>query len=211
MGKARKVSRARNRADAATDAGDLLCRIGHGSITLFLDPKVYPIATVHGAAYQFLDRAYVRIERARDGNTEVRLAGKTKLDRAALEALAGEFGNELTNQYIREEVALKTTRVREAVIGRALLGALGTGDELSGLGGELAALGDGSEDPLGIAQDWEVRFGHPADKPKPEPLYASDPGKVAGHAELQSRGIMPTPPLPMPHKNAERDSGDGES
>lgn len=220
MSKVLKGPRARNRVATATDAGDILCRVGHGAITLSLDPKVYPLGTVHGAAYLFLARTYVRLDRARDGRMEVRLAGKTKLDRAALEALAGEFANELTNQYVREEVAQKTTRLREAVVGRALLGALGTGDELTGLGGDPGGLaawtgaegsqppvtGNAAEDPMGIATDWEVRFGHPADKQKPDALFASDPGKEAGHVELGNRGLTPTPPAPMPERSAAKDT-----
>jgi His-Xaa-Ser system protein HxsD len=181
-----------------TDAGDVLAAIGTGSITLSLDPAVYPLSVIHGTAYLFLPRAYVRLDRS-GARIAVRLAGKTKLDRAALEALAGEFANELTNQFVREDVAQKTTRLREQVVGRALLGALGTGDELSGfgaaLGGDPAAGSgdaDAAADPLGIAVDWEVRFGKPATKDRPrEKLHADDPGPAAGEAELRERKAKP--------------------
>lgn len=185
-----------------TEAGDVIATVGLGSVTLSLDEKLYPLSIVHGTAYVFLPRAYVRLDRDK-GRTLVRLSGKQKLDRAGLEALAGEFANELTNQWIREEVARKTTRLREAVVGRALLGALGTGDELSGLGEDL---GDPTADPLGIAQDWEVRFGRPADKPKKkegeERLHAHDPNPAAGAEELRARGSEPEPPIPFPAPKA---------
>jgi His-Xaa-Ser system protein HxsD len=193
----------RKPASPKTEDGDLVATVGLGSITLSLDPKLYPLSVIHGAAYVFLPRAFVRLER-KGGRVEVRLTGKQKLDRGALEALAGEFANELVNQFVREDVAAKTTRLREAVVGRALLGALGTGDELSGLADDPAYAGPDSTpalaDPLGIAQDWEVRFGRPADKNAPEPrtdkLHAYDPGTRAAASELGDRGLAPEPPIP---------------
>ncbi len=209
-----------------TDAGDVIAILGLGSVTMSLDTTAYPLSVIHGAAYVFLARAYVRLDRAK-GRTIVRLSGKAPLDAKGLEALAGEFANELVNQFVREDVAAKTTTLREQVVGRALLGALGTGDELQGLGDDLgwagpestptageagtpgpgapgfgppdlgpgrpgtpaanaAGSGDANADPLGIAQDWEIRFGHPADKPR-DKLHASDPGPAEGAKELAAR------------------------
>jgi His-Xaa-Ser system protein HxsD len=192
-----------------TDAGDVIATLGLGSVTLSLDATAYPLSVLHGTAYVFLARAYVRLDREK-GRFTVRLSGKTRLDAAGLEALAGEFVNELTNQFVREDIAAKTTRLRESVVGRALLGALGTGDELQGLGDDLAWAGPESTpsaseagapgpgapataeaDPLGIAVDWELRFGHPASKEVAKPrdkLHASDPGPAEGAKELAARG-----------------------
>jgi His-Xaa-Ser system protein HxsD len=187
------------RKTQTTPDGDVLAGIGLGSVTLSLDSAVYPLSVVHGAAYVFLARAYVRLDRVK-GRTTVRLTGKAPLDAKQLEALAGEFANELTNQFVREDIAEKTTRLRESVVGRALLGALGTGDELQGLGDDAAWGGPEStptaaeagapgpgDDPLGIAVDWEVRFGHPADKDR-DKLHATDPGPAEGAKELAARG-----------------------
>ena len=184
MPKLRKPAKKRSAAAPRSEAGDVIATLDRASVTLSLHEGVYPLASVHGAAYLFLPRVWLRLDRDRSGRLLVRLSPRPgqPADRAALEALAGEFANELTNQYVREQVAARTTRVREAVVGRALLGALGTGDELSGLGGDAGAGSpfdaDPDADPLGIAQDWEIRFGRPADKdPTRARLSASDPNR----------------------------------
>jgi len=200
MPKSRQPSRKPGPAPAPhTEAGDeILADVGGASVLLSLHEQIYSLSILHQTAYQFLARAWVRLDRTRDGRLSVRLQPKPgqAADRAALAALAGEFANELTQQYVREEIAARTTRLREAVVGRALLGALGTADELAGLGdpGEDPFGADPAADPLGIAVDWEVRFGKPADKARaqPERLHASDPNVAAGAAELAARADKDT-------------------
>ncbi len=122
-------------------------------IGLLLDEKIYPREVSLAAAYRFIDRCYVRLERAGRKQLQVWLKGKRKLGLKALDALAGEFNNELLQQLMRQQVAARTTGIREAIVGRALMSA-----EPWTQANEIGEL-DYTEDPLGIAVPWEEKYG----------------------------------------------------
>jgi His-Xaa-Ser system protein HxsD len=120
----------------------------------------YPLDAVYGAAYVFLDRAYVYLDRPDKARILVVLRGKADLDKAGLEALAGDFAAELLHQVMRIKVAERTGAVRELLLGRAML-AVGAADAP---GVELDLPGsdaDYLDDPLGIAVPWEEKYGTP--------------------------------------------------
>ena len=125
-------------------------------IGLLLDEKIYPREVSLAAAYRFIDRCYVRLERAGRRQLQVWLKGKRKLGRKALDALAGEFNNELLQQLMRQQVAARTTGIREAIVGRALMSAEPWTEEIEP--SEIEEL-DYTEDPLGIAVPWEEKYG----------------------------------------------------
>jgi hypothetical protein len=109
------------------------------------------VAAVHGAAIIQVEKAFLRIERASVGRTRVtvrpKLAGSTA---AELHEIGGQFLNELLHQSLRMEVADKTDKLRELVIGKAIMSA----EQGAGSGGGVSF----SEDPLGIARPWEETY-----------------------------------------------------
>ncbi len=129
------------------------------SIAVLLDEGIFPRAVGLAAAYRFLDRCYVLLESRPKGHLHVRLKGKAALDECTLEALAGEFGNELVHQLVRHQVAERTDQLRATIVGRALVSA---DPSLS-----FDALDPGApeqpldyqDDPLGIAVPWEEKYG----------------------------------------------------
>jgi His-Xaa-Ser system protein HxsD len=129
------------------------------SVAVKLDEAVFPRPVGLAAAYRFLDRCYVLLERLPKQQLHVRLKGKEPLSAPALEALAGEFGNELLHQLLRHQVSERTESLRTIIAGRALVSA---DTALSGADAAAAAPHDPldfRDDPLGIAVPWEEKFG----------------------------------------------------
>jgi His-Xaa-Ser system protein HxsD len=142
-------------------------------VALELDEDLYPRDAVHGAAYVFLERAYLFLERAGDagdangGRLRVRLRAKAGLGTASA-ALAGEFENEALAQAYRRRIAEGNRVLIESITSRALAGAAGP----PGLD-DLLAMDIGAEtafdDPLGIAMSWEEKYKKKSDKAAEEP------------------------------------------
>ena len=137
---------------------------GEGWVELSVDEELYPKDAVYGAAYVFIDRCYVHLDRKGDRQITVRLKGKRGLAIDG-EALAGEFENELLAQAYRRQIADENRQLIEAITTRALGGAAGP----PGLD-ELIAMDIGPEtafeDPLGIAMSWEEKYAKKKGPPK---------------------------------------------
>jgi len=130
------------------------------TLTLSLDCKLYPREVLYAAAYVFLDRAYVLLDRI-DERFVVHVRGKLPLDEPTLRAMAGEFENELLAQALRLRVVKANQRIIESVTTLAIAGAAG------GMHEEGAPTGlhdadvehddsqDFLDDPLGISKPWE--------------------------------------------------------
>lgn len=132
------------------------------AIELKLDKKIYPLEVVYGACYNFIDRCYVFLDR--DGNDAfvVQLKGKSPLDKEALEALRGEFANELINQGLRKKISQQNQRLREYIVSRALFSAETLAEapyEDEELEEELELDEDFLDDPLQIAVPWDEKYG----------------------------------------------------
>ncbi|MDY0000456.1 MAG: His-Xaa-Ser system protein HxsD [Polyangia bacterium] len=125
----------------------------------------YPMDAVYGASYVFIDRCYVYLDKKGKG-IEVVLRGKEPLDDEALEALCGQFANELLHQVLRARLAKRSGKVREMIVGRALFSAEGSGAGFEGeLEDDFDDFGDEDDyldDPLGIAVPWEEKYGDQA-------------------------------------------------
>ena len=139
-----------------------------GWASLELDEDLYPRDAVQGAAYVFLERSYLFLERAGDKRLRVRLKAKSG-DTAAV---AGDFENEALAQAYRRRIAADNRALIESITSRAIAGAAGP----PGLD-DLLAMDIGAEtafdDPLGIAVSWEEKYakkkGEPAEaEPEPE-------------------------------------------
>ncbi len=130
--------------------------LGEGSVDLELDEGLYPRDAIYGAAYVFIDRCYVLLDRVAGGRIKVALRAK-RGGAADSAALAGELQNELLAQAWRRAIAEENRALIEQVTTRALAGAAGPPglDELLAMDiGEATAF----EDPLGIAMSWEEKY-----------------------------------------------------
>ena len=139
---------------------ELETHVLEGGAQVIFDETLYPLASVYGAAYVFIDRCYVHLDRPADKRISVTLRlkpGSTLVP----EELAGELGNELLGQAWRHEIAQENRALIELVATRALAGSAGPPglDELLADDG-----GEAFEDPLGIAMSWEEKY----KKKKPE-------------------------------------------
>jgi His-Xaa-Ser system protein HxsD len=127
-----------------------------GAVTLTLDASLYPVEALYAAAYIFIDRCYVLLDRAGDARLSVTLTAKTPdtpID--ALRAMVGEFANELLSQAWRQKILEENRVILETVTTQALAGVMGppTLDDLS----SFDFSNEGFDDPLGIAMSWEEK------------------------------------------------------
>jgi His-Xaa-Ser system protein HxsD len=131
-------------------------------LLLEFDEALYPKDAVYGAAYIFIDRCYVKLDRPSPGRIAVRLKPKPGSE-IAVEELGGEFENELLGQAWRRLILDENRQLIEQVTTQALAGAAGP----PGLD-ELLAMNIDDEtafdDPLGIAMSWEEKYKKKGDK-----------------------------------------------
>ena len=118
-----------------------------------VDETLYPLDAIYGAAYLFVDRCFVFLGRPADKQVEVCLKHREDADEAALEALAGEFANELLNQVLRLRVSESTAKIREYYMAKAFF-ADSNQTSIDALLAELDAE-ELEEDPLEISVPWE--------------------------------------------------------
>jgi len=139
-----------------------------GAAHVIVDEEVYPLEALYGAAYAFIDRCYVRLDRADSGRFRVTLAPKASgADEAGLRSVVGEFGNELLSCAWRNRLAAENRVAIETATTQAVAGAMGPPslDDLADFDfGE-----EPFEDPLGIAVPWEEKYGKkkPGDEDEP--------------------------------------------
>jgi len=123
-------------------------------VSFTIDEDLYPRDALYGAAYLFVERCYVFLDRLEEQKVSVQLTAKGEADEAALEALAGEFANELLNQVLRLRVGQSTARIREYYLAKAFF----TEPDRAGIDALLAELDaeELEEDPLEIEVPWET-------------------------------------------------------
>jgi len=135
-------------------------------ITFYLNSKTYPLEAIYSTAYVFLDRVFVYLDGDPAKKIMVSLKGKEKLNKTQLENLQGEFQNELLNYLLRVEIAKRNQKVRDFIVGTALVSALPTGLLTQTSQSELPGTVDWQKDPLGIAIPWEEKYGKKKRKTK---------------------------------------------
>ena len=141
-----------------------------GTATFSVDPSLYPLDALYGAAYVFIDRCFVFLDKDAQGHVVVSLAPKKGLaDEPTLQTWAGEFSNELLSCAWRHQIAAQNRQALEQVTSLALAGAMGPPslDDLSNFDFSSQPL----EDPLGIAMSWEEKY-------KKKPPAAADAAAV---------------------------------
>lgn len=126
------------------------------TLTVEFDEALYPKDAIYGAAYIFIDRCYVKLDRVADDKVSVRFKLKAGLDHD-LDELAGEFENELLGQAWRRMITDENRQLIEQITTRALTGAAGPPglDDLLGMDIDDDTAFD---DPLGIAMSWEEKY-----------------------------------------------------
>ena len=139
-------------------AGLVAHDLGGAAVQLLVQEELYPLPAIYGAAYVFIDRCYVFLDRP--GPTEVRVSLSPKTGQAdppALRVLVGEFANELLSCAWRHQITAENRQLIEAVTTQALAGAMGPPslDDLA----SFDFTDDAFEDPLGIAKSWEEKHG----------------------------------------------------
>ena len=130
-------------------------KVGRREISFDLDEKLYAIDAIYGAAYLFIDRCYVFLARPTEHVVTVRLRLKNAAGTEDLEALAGEFANELLSQVLRARIGRSTASIREYYMAKAFFSQKAE-STISKLLAELDAE-ELEEDPLEIAVPWESR------------------------------------------------------
>lgn len=114
--------------------------------------SLFAMDAIYGAAYLFVDRCWVFLTRPDESSIGVHLKPKPDGE-SDLDALAGEFANELLNQSLRVRIGESTASLREYYMARAFF----TTPVQSSIDALLAEL-DAEEledDDLEISVPWE--------------------------------------------------------
>ena len=151
--------------------------LGASAVTITLDAAVYPLEALYGAAYIFIDRCYVLVDRPSEKNFRATLSLKKAPAEPgphvgeALRSLAGEFVNELLSCAWRYQIAQENRAIIEQVTAQAMSGAMGapTLDELE----QFDFSEEPFEDPLGISKSWEDKYKKREPDAKPEAAAAT--------------------------------------
>ena len=122
-----------------------------------VNSQLYPLEAIYGAAYVFLDRAYLFL----DGNPKkqiwIHLKGKKKLAKKELKDLAGEFYNELLNCALRDKISKNNQKIREYIVARALFSTTEEKKAKKEIKKETKKE-EWQKDTLGIAIPWEEKY-----------------------------------------------------
>lgn len=148
-------------------AGLAAADLASAAVHLLVDEELYPLPAIYGAAYVFIDRCYVFLDRPEGARVRVSLAAKSgAADEAALRALVGEFANELLSCAFRHQITQDNRVLIETATMQALAGAMGQPslDDLA----KFDFSDQGFDDPLGIAMSWEEKHGKKAPKAESE-------------------------------------------
>lgn len=135
----------------STEPNGLTTELGERRVSFVVSEDLYPLDAIQGAAYLFLDRAYVFLDRPADRQVVVVLKPKGSAE-VDLDALAGEFANELLNQALRKAVGASNAKIREFILAKALFSV----DAPSSIDKLLAELDAEEMEPLEIPVPWEA-------------------------------------------------------
>lgn len=129
----------------------------NNQIVFWLPTENYPKEAIYATAYVFIDRCYVYINGNSKKEISISLEGKEKLLEKNLEDLKGEFLNELLNYLLRVEIGKRNKKIRESIVGSALISGLDNNFLSLAGGDEKGKGGRWQDDPLGIAIPWEEK------------------------------------------------------
>lgn len=87
--------------------------------------KIYPLEAIYAATYVFLDHYYVFLDEDKNGKIVITLKGKEKMNKKQLADIGGELYNELLSDSLRYQISKNNQKIRESIVGRAIIGAIG--------------------------------------------------------------------------------------
>jgi len=148
-------------------AGLVAADVQAAAVHFLVDEELYPLPAIYGAAYVFIDRCYVFLDRPEPARVRVALTAKSgAAEPDVLRALIGEFANELLSCAFRHQIAQDNRVLIETATMQALAGAMGQPslDDLA----KFDFSDQGFDDPLGIAMSWEEKHGRKSPKPDSE-------------------------------------------
>jgi His-Xaa-Ser system protein HxsD len=94
------------------------------TVALTVDERVYSVNALLRTAYWFTDRAYIFVTKPGERTLRVHLKAKAPtLDSphsTPIRDLAGEFGNSLLDNQLREAVEEQTGKIRELLVMKAI-------------------------------------------------------------------------------------------
>ncbi len=131
----------------------LISQVDERRVRFTVDESIYELDVIMGAAYLFLDRCYVFLDRVADRKVQVVLRTRQATTEEELSALIGTFSSELLNQALRKQVGESNGRLREFIMAKALFAADGP-STIDRLLAELDAEEMASDD-LDIPVPWE--------------------------------------------------------
>lgn len=144
-----------------------------------VEAGLYPLEALYGAAYVFIDRCYVFLDRPSPEKLRVVLTPKQLGEDAEddLRKAVGELANELVSAAWRHQITQENRAQIESVTMQAIAGAMGPPslDDLE----DFDFTDEAFEDPLGIAMSWEEKYSK-KDAPSKE---ASEESKEAESSE----------------------------
>ena len=148
-----------------------------------LDAGLYPLEALYGAAYVFIDRCYVFLDRPETDRLRVVLSPKDPKAASEddLRVLVGELANELVTAAWRHQITQENRAQIEAVTMWAVGGAMGPPslDDLE----RFDFSEDAFEDPLGIAMSWEEKYAKKKDEGGGDAPSAAEPQRSAAAEE----------------------------
>jgi His-Xaa-Ser system protein HxsD len=92
---------------------------------VLVDLKIYPIDAVYGAAYVFLDRAYIFLEKGEKSKVRVNIKPKKGIKAEEKKTMKDDFLNEVINFSLRNSISENNRQIREYMIVTALSNSLG--------------------------------------------------------------------------------------
>ena len=121
-----------------------------------IDAGLYPVEALYAAAYVFIDRCYVLLDRPEPTKLRIILTPKDLDGDVQLRDVVGQLANELVSAAWRHQITQENRARIESVTMQAISGAMGppTLDDLE----DFDFTDEAFEDPLGIAMSWEEKY-----------------------------------------------------
>ncbi|MGC9042977.1 MAG: His-Xaa-Ser system protein HxsD, partial [Myxococcota bacterium] len=88
-----------------------------------IDTKFYPQDAVYSVAYLLLEKYYIKLKSGKKNSIIMQLTSEEKLSEEEKRGLSRRIEQELINQTLRLKIAKENQKLREYIIGKALLGA----------------------------------------------------------------------------------------
>ncbi len=94
------------------------------AMVININPKLYSLEAVFGAAYSLANKAYFFLEGNPDSRLIVSIRNKGVYSKPRTESLAGKFKNLLLHYALRDQISKRNAKLREYVATRALYAGL---------------------------------------------------------------------------------------